>query len=54
MIKDWIIRAVWAFGVLVVSAFAAKHYLIEPYSVTVLQFDVELDRPLKKGDKGGI
>lgn len=52
--REWIIRAVVALCLLVPMAFAAKHYLIVPYSVNVFNFDVYFDDDqwrAKKGDK---
>lgn len=50
--KELFIRAIIILPPLVGTALLIKHQLIEPYGVSVLEFDVrfEIDRTLK-GDK---
>lgn len=42
-VLEWIIRAFISISLLVCLAFVLKYYLIEPYSVNVLELNVEFD-----------
>lgn len=50
--STWLIRAVISVIFIALLAIILKYYLIEPYSASVLEFDVEFESvPMKKGDR---
>lgn len=49
----WLIRAVISIPLLAALALILKYYLIEPYSISVLEFEFE-SVPMKKGDRENI
>ena len=56
--KDWLIRAAISIPLLCGLALILKHYLIEPYSVSTIEFDIQfeviqVDRS-NKGDRERI
>lgn len=49
--KSWLIRAVLIAPVMIILALILKVYLIEPYGVSALEFEIEVEKVLKKGDR---
>lgn len=47
----WLIRAICITPFLIGLAFTVKHYMIEPYGMSVLEFEIEAEKVLKKGDR---
>lgn len=53
MEDSWTLRACISIPLLAALALILKYYLIEPYSVSVLEFEFE-SVPMKKGDRENI
>lgn len=51
MIKSWLIRLACCIPLLMLLALTVKWKLIEPYSINVVNFDVEPEPVAKKGDR---
>ena len=49
--KSWVIRAILITPVMIVLALILKIYLIVPYGVSALEFEIEVEKVLKKGDR---
>lgn len=55
MQDSWTLRACISIPLLAILAIILKYYLIEPYSASVLEFDIEFESiPMKKGDRENI
>lgn len=49
--KSFLIRTIYITPILIGLAFAVKVYLIEPYKMSVIDFEVGVERVMKKGDR---
>lgn len=49
--QNWLIRAALITPVMIVLALILKIYLIAPYGVNVLEFEIEVEKVLKKSDR---
>lgn len=47
---NWLIRAAFCLPIIIGAALIIKIFLIEPYAVTMIEFDV-IEAPMKKGDR---
>lgn len=47
---NWLIRLSCCIPIIVGAALIVKTFLIAPYAVTVIEFDI-IEAPMKKGDR---
>lgn len=49
--KSFLFRSICITPFLIGLAFVVKHYMVEPYGMSVLEFEIEAEKVLKKGDR---
>lgn len=47
--QNWLIRAAISFVIMMTLAFAVKHTLITPHSVSVIEFEIQMEKIFNKG-----
>lgn len=48
---NWFIRAICITPVLIGIALLIKNYLVEPYGIGMVRFEIEVQKILRKGDR---